>query len=250
MKVTIITVVFNGADTIRSTIDSVLAQTYRDIEYIVVDGRSTDQTVEIVRSYGDRINRFVSEKDRGLYDAMNKGMHMATGDIIAYLNADDFYRTDQVVEKVVERFRKTGCDGVYGDLIYVDRDRTDKVIRHWQVGEYREGTFLWGWMPPHPTCFIRRSVYERYGGYSLELRSSSDYELLLRFIHKNRIRLAYLPEVLVAMRAGGVSNATFKNRLRANQEDRQAWKMNGLRPYFFTLWLKPIRKLNQFLPQF
>jgi glycosyltransferase involved in cell wall biosynthesis len=249
MKVTIITVVFNGAGTVRDSIESVLNQTHPDIEYIVIDGKSTDNTGEVVRSYGSRITRFVSEPDKGLYDAINKGIRLATGDVIGLINADDFYHHPQVVEKVVQLFEKTNCDAVYGDVIYVNAENTQKIDRYWKVGEYKEGAFLWGWMPPHPTCFIRRSVYEKLGGYTLELKSSSDYELLLRYIHKHKIKLRYLPEVLVTMRSGGMSNATLKHRWRANREDRQGWKLNGLRPYFFTLFLKPLRKLDQLLPK-
>ncbi|MGV3556963.1 glycosyltransferase family 2 protein [Larkinella arboricola] len=250
MKVTIITVVFNGAATIRDTIESVLNQTYPNIEYIVIDGKSTDNTADIVRSYGSRITRFVSEPDKGLYDAMNKGLRLATGDIVGFINSDDYYKHNQVIEKAVRFFENTDCDAVYGDIIYVNPLNTEKIDRYWKVGEYKEGAFLWGWMPPHLTCFIKRSVYEKLGGYTLQLKSSSDYELLLRFIHKNKIKLRYLPEVTVAMRSGGVSNATLKHRWRANREDRQAWRINGLRPYFFTLFLKPLRKLDQLLPKF
>ncbi|GAB3920186.1 glycosyltransferase family 2 protein [Larkinella terrae] len=249
MKITIITVVYNGGKTIGDTIDSVLSQTYPDIEYIVIDGNSTDNSADVIRSYGSRITRFVSEPDKGLYDAINKGLRLATGEVIGLINADDFYKHDQVVEKVVNLFNQTGCDAVYGDIIYVNATNVEKIDRNWKVGEYKEGDFLWGWMPPHPTCFIRRSVYEKLGNYTLELKSSSDYELLLRFIHKYKIKISYLPEVLVAMRSGGMSNATLKHRFRANREDRQAWKINGLRPYFFTLFLKPLRKLNQLLPK-
>ncbi|MFC5408946.1 glycosyltransferase family 2 protein [Larkinella bovis] len=249
MKVSIITVVYNGAATIRDAIESVLSQTYPDIEYLVIDGHSKDNTTEIVRSYGSRITRFVSEPDKGLYDAMNKGIRLATGEVIGILNADDFYKHSQVVEKVVDLFKKKKCDAVYGDVIYVNPINTEKIERDWKVGEYKEGDFLHGWMPPHPTCFIKRSVYERLGTYTLELKSSSDYELLLRFIHKHKIRISYLAETLVTMRSGGVSNATLKNRWRANREDRQAWRINGLRPYFYTLLLKPLRKIGQVLPK-
>jgi glycosyltransferase involved in cell wall biosynthesis len=249
MKITIITVVYNGAATVRDSIESVLNQTYPDIEYIVIDGNSTDNTAEVVRSYGSRITRFVSEPDKGLYDAINKGLRLATGDVVGLINADDFYKHNQVVEKVVQLFQTTNCDAVYGDVIYVNPENTEKIDRYWKVGAYKEGDFLWGWMPPHPTCFIRRSVYETLGNYTLLLKSSSDYELLLRFIHKHKIKLGYLPEVLVAMRSGGMSNATLKHRWRANQEDRMGWKINGLRPYFFTLLFKPLRKIVQLLPK-
>lgn len=238
---------YNGADTIREAIESVLAQTHPQLEYIVVDGASTDGTTNIVRSYGNRIHRFVSEPDNGLYDAMNKGLRLATGDVIGILNADDLYRHPDVISRVVDRFRETGADAVYGDLVYARRENLTEITRHWQAGTYRPGAFLWGWMPPHPTVFIRADVYRRYGYFNLELRSAADYELMLRFIHKHRIKVAYLPEITVTMRTGGVSNRSVQNRLRANREDRQAWQLNDLKPYFFTLWLKPLRKIGQFV---
>lgn len=247
MKVSIITVVYNGAEHIRDCIESVLGQTYSDLEYIIVDGGSTDGTVDIVRSYGTKIARFVSEPDRGLYDAMNKGIRLATGDVIGLLNADDFYRHPRVLENMVATFERTGSDAVYGDMLYVDRHDTRRLKRYWRSGGYSEGAFLWGWMPGHLSFFAKRWLYERYGGFRLDLKSAADYELLLRFIHKNGAKLAYMDEVTIVMRAGGISNSSLKNRLRANREDRLAWTLNELKPYFFTLWLKPIRKISQYL---
>ncbi|CCH02847.1 glycosyl transferase family 2 [Fibrella aestuarina BUZ 2] len=246
MNVSIITVVYNGADTIAEAIDSVLAQTYPAIEYIVVDGGSTDGTQAIVAGYGDRISRFVSEPDEGLYDAMNKGVRMATGDVIGILNADDLYRHPDVISRVVETFAQSGADAVYADLVYADRTNPDRVTRYWQAGDYTPGAFLRGWMPPHPTFFVRATVYRQYGYFSTELRSAADYELMLRLIHKHQIRVAYLKEVTVVMRMGGVSNSSLQNRIRANREDRLAWQLNQLKPSWFTLWLKPLRKIGQF----
>ncbi|WP_019987199.1 glycosyltransferase family 2 protein [Rudanella lutea] len=245
MKVSIITVVYNGVSTVRDCLESVLGQSYPDIEYIVVDGGSTDGTVELIREYGTRISRFVTEPDKGLYDAMNKGISMATGDVIGFLNSDDLYRHTEVVKHVVERFKQTGSDAVYSDMVYVDRYDISKVKRYWKAGSYRPGDFLWGWMPGHLSFFARKSVYDAYGHFRLDLRSAADYELMLRFIHKHNISLSYLPETTVIMREGGVSNANLKNRVRANQEDRMAWEMNELKPYFFTLTLKPLRKIVQ-----
>lgn len=247
MKVSIITVVFNGAEHIRDCIDSVVNQTYSDIEYIIVDGKSTDGTVDIVRSYGTKIAQFVSEPDKGLYDAMNKGIGMATGEIVGLLNADDFYRHNRVIENMVATFKRTGSDAVYGDMLYVERTDIQKLKRYWRSGWYQEGAFLWGWMPGHLSFFAKRWLYEKYGVFRLDMKSAADYELLLRFIHKNKARLAYMDEVTIVMRAGGISNSSFKNRLRANKEDRLAWEMNDLKPYFFTLWLKPLRKLQQYV---
>lgn len=247
MKVSIITVVYNGVATIRDCIESVLGQTYPDLEYIVVDGKSTDGTAELIQNYGDRVTRFVSEPDKGLYDAMNKGIGMATGEIIGFLNADDLYRHNDVVKHIVQRFAETGADGVYSDMLYVDRNDLNKIKRYWASGTYKHGDFLWGWMPGHLSFFARKRVYDQYGLFRLDLKSAADYELMLRFIHKNRISLAYLHEITVVMREGGVSNANLGNRVRANKEDRMAWELNGLKPYFFTLTLKPLRKIVQLI---
>ena len=247
MKVSIITVVYNGAEFIRTCIESILNQTYPDIEYIIVDGKSTDGTVDIIKSYGKRVTQFISEPDKGLYDAMNKGIQMATGDVIGLLNADDYYRHNRVIENMVATFERTGSDAVYGDMMYVDRDDVRKIKRYWRSGWYSNNAFLWGWMPGHLSFFAKRSLYEQYGLFRLDMKSAADYELMLRFIHKNRIKLAYMNEVTIVMRMGGISNSSVKNRLRANREDRLAWQVNELTPYFFTFWLKPLRKLNQYI---
>lgn len=246
MKVSIITVVYNGADTIADAIDSVLAQTYPDIEYIIIDGASTDGTQAVVARYGNRVAHFVSEPDRGLYDAMNKGVRLATGDIIGILNADDLYRHPEVISRMVAKLTESGADAIYGDLVYADRENPDRVTRYWRAGHYEPGAFLMGWMPPHPTFFVRAWVYRQHGYFNTDLRSAADYELMLRFIHKHNITITYLSEVTVIMRNGGVSNSSLQNRWRANQEDRRAWQINDVQPHWFTLWLKPLRKLGQF----
>lgn len=247
MKVSIITVVYNGADHIRDCIDSVLDQTYPDIEYIIIDGKSTDGTAAIIQSYGPKIARFLSESDKGLYDAMNKGIGLATGEVIGLLNADDFYRHNDVIANMVALFEKTGSDAVYGDMLYVDRDDTQKLKRYWRSGGYSDNAFKWGWMPGHLSFFAKRALYEKHGMFRLDMKSAADYELLLRFIHKNKATLSYMDEVTIVMRAGGISNSSLKNRLRANREDQLAWELNGLKPYFFTLWLKPLRKIRQYI---
>lgn len=246
MKVSIITVTYNSAGTVEQTILSVIKQTYPNIEFIIVDGGSTDDTLKILDKYSVSISKRVSEKDNGLYDAINKGIDMAEGDVIGILHSDDFYIHDKVIENYIKVFESKPCDAVYTDLYYVDRDNIDKIKRKWKSGEYKEGSFLYGWMPPHPTFFVRKSMYDKYGKYILNFKTAADYELMLRFIHKNKIRLAYLPEFTVKMRIGGKSNATVQNRLNANTEDRQAWELNGLKPKFFTLYLKPLRKIFQF----
>lgn len=247
MKVSIITVVYNGAEFIRDCIESILNQTYPNIEYIIVDGKSTDGTVDIVNSYGTKVARFISESDRGLYDAMNKGIGLATGDVIGLLNADDFYRHDRVIENMVATFEKTNSDAVYGDMLYVDRTDKQKLKRYWRSGWYSENAFLWGWMPGHLSFFAKRRLYEQYGLFRLDMKSAADYELMLRFIHKNKVKLAYMDEVTIVMRMGGISNSSLQNRLRANRDDQLAWQLNGLKPYFFTFWLKPLRKLKQYV---
>ncbi len=247
MKVSIITIALNAAETIEDTIQSVLSQTYSDIEYIVIDGKSSDETLNIVERYRDKINLIVSEPDAGIYDAMNKGIGLTTGDVIGILNADDTFTSHRVVEKVVNQLKKTKADTCYGDLVYVKREDDQKVVRRWIAGDFRRKAFLKGWMPPHPTFFVKRDIYLEYGSFNTRLRISADYEFMLRILFKGKASSTYLPETLVKMKLGGQSNASVKNRLRANKEDRLAWELNGLRPLAFTLWQKPMRKIGQFL---
>ncbi|WP_373515752.1 glycosyltransferase family 2 protein [Persicitalea sp.] len=247
MKISIITVVFNGEKTIRETIVSVLSQDYENVEYIVVDGNSQDATKEIVASFGDAITKFISEPDKGLYDAMNKGIGLASGDVIGFLNADDLYADARILSEVSTTFKGSDADAVYGDLQYFDGTQAKRVTRHWRAGSYRKGMFLWGWMPPHPTFFVHRNWYLTHGGFRLDMGSAADYELMLRMIHMHGAKLAYVQKVLVLMRAGGVSNVSFKNRLAANRNDRRAWQVNGIKPYPMTTFMKPFRKILQFI---
>jgi glycosyltransferase involved in cell wall biosynthesis len=246
MKISVITVCFNSAKTIEDTIQSVLSQDYPNVEYIIVDGGSKDATLDIVKKYSANISHFISEPDKGIYDAMNKGIALATGDVVGILNSDDVYYDSQVLSHISKAFEVTNADAVYGDLVYVASNNLEKVTRVWKSKPYTEGAFLKGWMPPHPTFYVKKSCYNQLGNYSLKLKSAADYELMLRFIHKYKISLAYIPKTLVKMRVGGESNVSLKNRLRANKEDRMAWKMNGLKPHFYTLFLKPLSKLKQF----
>ncbi|MCE3280647.1 MAG: glycosyl transferase family 2 [Bacteroidetes bacterium] len=246
MKVSIITVCFNSASTIETTIRSVVSQDYKNIEYIIIDGSSTDNTLSIVGKYKDSISKVISEKDNGIYFAINKGISLASGNIIGILHADDFYSDNHVISKVVDAFRKTGADTLYGDLHYVNRTETTKITRHWKSGEYWDGLFYKGWMPPHPSFFVQKKCYDMYGTYNTSLRSAADYELMLRLLHKHKCSTVYLPEVLVKMRVGGKSNVTLLNRIKANREDKKAWLLNGLKPGFFTFIRKPLSKLGQF----
>jgi glycosyltransferase involved in cell wall biosynthesis len=246
MLVSIITVTYNSAETVAETMQSVESQDYPHIEHIVVDGHSSDETLEIIARYPHTAT-LISEKDDGIYDAMNKGIRAAKGDIIGILNSDDMYENEHVITKVTKIFEDPEIQACYADLEYVDSQNTSRVTRKWKAGKYNENSFRWGWMPPHPTFFVRSSVYDRVGLFNTQLCSAADYELMLRILVKHHLRTAYIPEVIVKMRAGGISNASVKNRIRANREDRQAWRINGLRPYFFTLYLKPLRKITQFI---
>jgi glycosyltransferase involved in cell wall biosynthesis len=246
MKVSIITVSYNSEKTIEDTIKSVLSQDYPNIEYVIIDGASKDSTLQIVEKYQDKIAHVSSEKDKGIYDAMNKGIALATGDIIGILNSDDFYADSTVISSIVAQFTPT-IQAVYADLVYVDANDTNRITRLWKSGNYKQGDFKKGWMPPHPTFFVKSECYQKYGNYSLQLKSAADYELMLRLIHKEQIKINYLPKVIVKMRTGGASNASLKNRIRANKEDRMAWQMNGLKPGLFTFIRKPISKIIQFI---
>lgn len=246
MKVSIITVCYNSSETIESTIQSVVSQNYANIEYIIVDGLSTDDTLKIVDRYKNSITKIVSEKDNGIYDAINKGIAKATGDIIAILHADDFYTNENVISLIVDSFNNKNVETVYGDLQYVDRIDTTIVKRNWISGAYQKQNFLKGWMPPHPSFFARKKCYEKFGNFNTDLKSAADYELMLRFMYKNNCSVSYIPKVLVKMRVGGKSNISLMNRIKANREDKKAWEMNGLSPSMFTFIRKPLSKLGQF----
>lgn len=245
MKVSIITATYNSERTIKDTLASVRQQTYKDVEHIIIDGASKDKTITLLNLYGHQ-GPMLSERDNGIYDAMNKGVAMAGGDIVGILNSDDFYSNNTVIEKVVKAFNVLDCEAVYGDLVFVDSKQTNKVVRKWVAGNYDKKLFYKGWMPPHPTVFIKREVYEKYGLFNLKFKSSSDYELLLRLMLLKNIKVGYIPEVLVQMRTGGQSTKSLSNRLSAHKEDYLAWLSNGITPKWYTLAMKPLSKLKQF----
>jgi len=246
MKISIITVCFNSVSFIQNAILSVASQNYRKTEHILIDGGSTDGTLAIIDRYRSGLAHVITESDNGIYDAMNKGIALASGDIIGILNADDYYAHNNVIALVAAVFEEGRTDACYGDLEYVDTFNPTKVSRYWRSGDYRVERFYHGWMPPHPTFFVRRTLYERYGSFNLALGTSADYELMLRFLLKHGAQAVYIPDVLVKMRTGGVSNASFRNRLRANRMDRLAWRINGLLPRPWTMYMKPLTKLGQF----
>lgn len=246
MKISIITVTYNAAEFLDTCIKSVQQQTHPDIEYLIIDGHSTDNTLNIARSYGF-VSQIVSEKDRGMYDALNKGIALATGDVIGVLHADDFFASNRVLSNVANAFLLSMADVLYGDLWYVNKEDTTKTVRKWVSKPYQPGLFQWGWMPPHPTFFVKRELFDKYGKYRLDMGTAADYELMMRFLHQQSAKSFYLPEVMVKMRVGGLSNSSLANRLKANQADLRALKINGIKYPRLAAFLKPVRKIPQFL---
>lgn len=247
MKVSIISVCFNSGKTLEDTIKSVASQDYANIEYIIVDGGSTDNTKGIVESYKHVVDFFISEPDQGIYDAMNKGLSMASGDVIGMLNSDDILAGENVISLIVNAFMSLPqVDCVYGDLLYVASNNLERVIRTWKAGPVKPNSFLNGWMPPHPTFYVRKSVYADCGLFDLSFPLAADYEFMLRVLLKHNRLSAYVPSVIVRMRTGGVSNNSLYNRRQAFRENRDAWIRNGLKPRFYTIYLKIFRKLSQY----
>ena len=246
LKISIITVSFNSVETIRDTIKSIISQDYENIEYILIDAGSTDGTLDIIKEYEGYINYFSSEEDDGIYDGMNKGISVASGEVVGILNSDDFYPNSYIVSNVARTFEKTNCDAVYGDLVYVKFYDTDKILRYWQSGNYSVKKIKNGWMLPHPTFFVKREMYEKYGYYNTELKSAADYEMILKLLYKQNINVFYIPMILVKMRMGGKSNASIMNRIRANKEDGLAWTENQLNKPLFVRIKKPLQKIKQF----
>ena len=245
MKISIITVCFNSQQTIRATIKSVLRQSYKQVEYIIIDGASTDNTVKIIKEFSNSIDVFVSESDAGIYDAINKGISKSSGDVVGLLHADDVFDNRSVIDNVMLLFDEN-VDMIYGDINYVDRNDIYRVIRRWKSDSYKKGKFKWGWMPPHTSFFIKKSCYIKHGLYNLNLGSSADYELMLRMFELYNLKSKYIPLNITNMRVGGVSNSSFKNRWQANRNDKKSWKINGLKPFWFTLLIKPFIKIKQF----
>jgi len=210
-----------------------------------MDGDSSDKTLDIARRYESKNTKLHSYPENSLYETLNNGINLASGDIIGILNDDDSYFKPNVLAKVSNSFKNTDCDSCYGDLIYCNHKNYYKIIRYWKTGSYKQNSFHWGWMPPHPTFFARKEIYTRLGSFRTDLGTSADYELMLRFLYIHKISTTYIPEILVKMRTGGISNISLMNRIQANIMDRKAWKINGLTPYPLTLFFKPLRKINQ-----
>ena len=246
MKVSIITSVYNNEKTIEDAIKSVLNQTYTNIEYIVVDGASKDNTVSVIKKYEDKISTFVSESDKGIYDGLNKGVSLATGDVISFLHSDDIYADENIISEVVEHFKSTNTDSIYADLVYVDKEDTSKIFRYWKSGEYSFKKLCNGWMPPHPTFFVKKEFYDKYGKFDLDFGIAADYDFMLRMLGKYKITTSYLPKVLYKMRVGGASNRSLKNIIQKSREDIKALKNNHIGG-LHTIIMKNISKIPQFL---
>lgn len=246
MKISIITVVYNNAEHIRDCIKSVVGQSYAAIEYIVIDGKSTDGTLEVINQHKEKIAKIISEEDGGYVYAMNKGLKVATGDIVGFLHSDDFYAHERVIEGIVGTFKNTFTDSLYGDLVYVKKDNPNKIVRYWKGGTYNRNRVRCGWMPPHPTFFVKREIYEKHGYFNTDFKIAADYEIILRFLHRCKISIHYMPEVLVMMRAGGVSNKGFRNIILKSLEDYKAYKMCGATGGFSAIISKNLTKIPQF----
>ncbi|MCW3089320.1 MAG: glycosyltransferase [Ferruginibacter sp.] len=246
MKVTIITVAFNSAAYLEDCIQSVIGQRYHDIEHIIVDGGSTDGTLDIINQYEGNIARWISEKDSGMYDAINKGMKMATGDVIGILNSDDMLATCDVISSIVNSFNRYKVGAVYGDIIYVHPVNTATIHRVWKGDEYNRQKFEYGWMPAHPSFYIRKSLIEKCGYYETHFFTAADYEFMTRYLYYHRVAAVYLPKLIVKMRVGGMSNKSIARRLRANRRDYLAMKKNAIPYALIVSILKPLRKLLQY----
>ncbi len=228
MKITIITAVFNREATIAQAIESVRAQTWPHVEHLVIDGASTDGTLAAIDGARHEAMRLVSEPDKGIYDALNKGVALASGDVVGLMHSDDFFAHDQVLAKVAAAFEAPGVLAVYGDLDYVSADDESRVVRRWRSGSYSRKKLARGWMPPHPALFLRREVFERHGAYDTNYRIAADYDAILRYFSRENLNPAYIPDVLVKMRLGGESNRSLGNLVRKSREDYRALKANGV----------------------
>lgn len=247
MRISIVTVVLNGEKTIADALDSVASQTYPDVEHLLIDGGSQDRTLAIVQQYGRHLFKVVSEPDQGLYDAMNKGAKLATGEVLGFLNADDFYADPEILTHVARIFGDITLDVCFGDLHYVDRYNPQQVRRQWETGAFKQGRFALGWAPPHPTFFVRRSVFHEAGGFNTKLKLAADNDLMMRILECRGYKSHYLPKVLVKMRTGGKTNKSFRNIIRGNREILSSFKANGIKVRVLTFTInKIILKLKHY----
>jgi glycosyltransferase len=245
MSLTIITAVFNNQQFVADAINSVLNQTFQDFEYIIVDGASTDGTLEVLNIYRGRIDKLISEPDKGIYDALNKGIRYASGDYVGFLHSDDLLAHSDVLRVIHSRLTEESVDSVYGDLQYVSQREPQRIVRYWKAGDFSKAKLIRGWMPPHPTLFIKRAVYEKYGGFDTSYKIAADYDLILRLFGRVQITTQYISQVLVKMRIGGVSNRSIGNVLLKMKEDYMALKSNQIGG-IGSLMQKNVGKVSQF----
>lgn len=247
MKISVVTVVYNCADTIRGCIESVLNQDYTNLEYIIIDGGSKDGTVDVIKEYEHRLGKFVSEKDKGIYDAMNKGLKLATGDVVGILNADDFFYSTDTISKIAKAFvKKPELDATIADIVFVNETNT-RIVRHYEAKKWRPAKFAWGYMPPHPSFFCKRHLFEKLGYYKIDYKIAADYELLIRYLYVNKIRYKYLPMITTRMRMGGVSTKNINSILILNKEIKRACRENNLGTNFLKIYTKYIFKPFEFI---
>ncbi len=246
MKVSIITVTFNSSKYLEDCIKSVVKQDYKNIEYVIVDGRSTDGTVDLIKKSSHHITKWISESDAGMYDAINKGMKMASGDIIGLLHSDDVLASEDVISEIVKCFQHNHIDSLYGDLVYVDAKNLQKVLRFWKGLSYNRKRFKYGWMPAHPTFYLRKELIEKFGGYDLQYYTAADFEFMTRYLYRYKISSFYLSKLIIKMRVGGASNESILARIKANHRDYLAMKKNKIPLPFVVSILKPLIKIPQF----
>ncbi len=246
MKVSIITVTMNSEKYLSDCIESVRRQNYKNIEHIIIDGKSTDNTIQIINQNSGYISHWISETDRGMYDAINKGIQLATGDIVGILNSDDMFASADAVRSIVDCFENSNTESVYGDLVYVDPKDTQKIVRYWKGTGYKRSRFRYGWMPAHPTFYLRRETISKYGLYENHYFTAADYEFMARYLYLHKVSSQYIDTMLVKMRTGGISNGNLKSRLRANRRDYLAMRKNKIPFSFIVSILKPLIKIPQF----
>ena len=247
MSISIITVSYNNSATIEDTILSIESQSYPDIEHIIIDGASTDDTMAIIKKHEDKIARVISESDNGIYDAMNKGIEFATGDIVGFLNADDVYYDNDCLSTVINEFERKDTDSVFADLVYVLPDNLNKIVRYYSSADFVPNNFSRGLMPAHPTFFAKRDCYKKYGGFKTDYKIAADYELLIRFLAINNVTYSYIPKVLVKMRKGGTSTKNLKSNWILNKEIVRACAENGIKTNLLKVYLKYLTKSLQLI---
>ncbi|MBW8829372.1 MAG: glycosyltransferase [Burkholderiales bacterium] len=245
ISISVVTAVYNGRETVVEALESVLAQDHPCVETVIVDGGSTDGTLDVLSPYRSRVSTLVSEPDNGIYDALNKGIRLSSGDVIGFLHADDLFANAHVLSKVAAVFADPTVDAVYGDLVYVRKGDIGRIVRQWHAGACSRAALRSGWMPPHPTFYVRRSIYDRLGGFDTRYRIAADYDSILRLLFVGGIKAAYVPETLVRMRVGGVSNRSLENIIRKSKEDYRivrAHRVGGV----LTVLQKNVQKMSQF----